>query len=241
MPDIKQNITHVKAQIAATAAQCARETDSITLLAVSKTQPAERIRVAYAAGQRAFGENYVQEAVEKQASLADLAIQWHYIGPVQSNKTRIIAESFDWVHSVDRLKIAQRLSEQRPKTLAPLNICLQINLDNEPSKSGMSLTALPELAEQILSLPQLYLRGLMAIPAPRGNEHEQQQVFEQLATALANLHQALPSTNLINRAPLDTLSMGMSNDMTAAIRAGSTIVRVGTAIFGARQIMTEHP
>ncbi|MBY6205973.1 MULTISPECIES: YggS family pyridoxal phosphate-dependent enzyme [Halomonas] len=207
-----------------------RGPDDALLLAVSKTKPASMIREAYEQGQRDFGENYLQEALEKQKALADCdAICWHFIGPLQSNKTRDVAEHFAWVHSVDRVKIARRLSEQRPAHLPPLNICLQVNVSNEPSKSGVGLEDLPELAAQVAALPGLQLRGLMTIPAPCDDTKAQRQPFRQLASALARLREQLP------QAPLDTLSMGMSADLEAAIAEGATMVRLGTAIFGSRQ------
>jgi hypothetical protein len=200
----------------------------VHLLAVSKTQPAEAVRAAFDAGQRAFGENYVQEALAKIAALADLRaqLQWHLIGPLQSNKTRVVAEAFDWVQSVDRLKIAQRLSEQRPPGLPPLNICLQVNISGEASKSGVLPAELPALAEAVAALPRLRLRGLMAIPEPE-EDFERQRAPHR---ALRELLEALNAQGLA----LDTLSMGMSADVEAAIAEGATLVRVGTALFGAR-------
>jgi pyridoxal phosphate enzyme (YggS family) len=193
------------------------------LLAVSKTKPAQALREAYAAGLRDFGENYLQEALGKQLELADLPLIWHFIGPIQSNKTRAIAEHFDWVHSVDRLKIAQRLSEQRPAELPPLNICIQVNVSGEASKSGCTPADLPALAEAISTLPRLKLRGLMAIPEPTEDRAEQDAAFAAVQRLQASL-------NL----PLDTLSMGMSHDLESAIAQGATWVRIGTALFGAR-------
>ncbi len=205
----------------------------VLLLAVSKTQPVEKIREAWQCGQRAFGENYVQEGVQKVHELADLAsIEWHFIGPIQSNKTRPVAENFAWVHSVDRLKIAQRLSEQRPAHLPKLNICLQVNIDNEPSKSGFAPEEVSDAVQQIMALPNLTLRGLMAIPAPHTTEDEQRVPFRALKNLLTDLQKQYPQQQL------DTLSMGMSDDMTAAIMEGSTLVRVGTAIFGHRNYTT---
>ena len=229
MSIIDQNLAFVLDRIER-ATVSAQRTEPPKLLAVSKVQTSASIRTAYRAGQTAFGENYLQEAIDKQDALADCAIEWHFIGPIQANKTRAIAERFSWVHSVSRVKIAQRLSKQRPQSLPPLNICLQVNLDNEKSKEGVTLAELPNLAETVSSLSpsQLNLRGLMAIPAPRSNVQEQQDSFQRLTDALSNLQQLLP------QAPLDTLSMGMSADLEAAIAAGATIVRVGTAIFGQR-------
>jgi pyridoxal phosphate enzyme (YggS family) len=202
-----------------------RQTNSVLLLAVSKTKPASIIASAYQAGQRHFGENYLQEALSKQRSLGAFDISWHFIGPIQSNKTRAIACHFNWVHSVDNLKIAQRLSKQRPSSLAPLNICLQVNISNEPSKSGVYLDSLAELCEQVANLPNIKLRGVMAIPAPSDS-------FEQQCKPYKILHQAV---NNLKRPELDTFSFGMSDDLNAAIAEGSTIVRIGTALFGARQ------
>ena len=201
-------------------------------MAVSKTKTAADIRAAFAAEQRHFGENYLQEALEKQQQLVGLNIVWHFIGPIQSNKTGALAEHFQWVHSVDRLKIARRLSEQRLKHLPALNICLQVNLDNEASKSGVTLAELPALADAVAKLPHLKLRGLMAIPAPRSDVNEQQQSLERLQQALKQLNQ--------QGYTLDTLSMGMSGDLEAAIAAGSTMVRIGTDIFGARTPRTSN-
>lgn len=209
--------------------EAGRPHDAATLLAVSKTRPAERLRQAYAAGQRAFGESYLQEARDKQAALADLDdIVWHFIGPLQSNKTRAVAEHFDWVHSVDRLKVARRLDEQRPASLAPLNVCLQVNVSGEDAKSGVSPDALVELARSVDQLANVRLRGVMAIPAPADTRAAQQRPFAELRSCLERLQKALPD------APLDTLSMGMSGDLEAAVQEGATQVRLGTAIFGQR-------
>lgn len=228
MPNIEDNLAQVRNRVQLAAEKARRPADAVRLLAVSKTKPAEALRHAHAAGQRSFGENYLQEALDKQQQLVDLDIEWHFIGPIQSNKTRPIARAFDWVHSVDRLKIARRLSEQREGQHPPLNICLQVNLDNEDSKAGVTLEELPELAQTVAALPNISLRGLMAIPAPR-------EEFAQQYTSLARLQQALQHLQqLPGLAHLDTLSMGMSRDLEAAICAGATIVRVGTDIFGAR-------
>ncbi|MFC0336740.1 hypothetical protein SAMN05421848_3168 [Kushneria avicenniae] len=206
-----------------------RPADSAAVLAVSKTKPAALLREAFEAGQRLFGENYLQEAMEKQRSLADLEeIEWHYIGALQSNKTRDVAEHFSWVHTVDREKIARRLSEARPDTLTPLNICLQVNISREPSKSGVTPEALPALAEQVLALPNLKLRGLMSIPAISDDPSRQRLPHAALRELFEDLVGRYPE------APLDTLSMGMSGDMEAAIDEGATLVRLGTAIFGSR-------
>jgi len=226
MPKIHDRLIEVQNRIAKALAAVGRDSQDAKLLAVSKTKPAQDLREAYVAGQRKFGENYLQEALDKQQQLQDLDIEWHFIGPIQSNKTRAIAENFDWVHSVDRLKVAQRLNDQRPAHLPPVNICLQINIDAEPSKSGISLAELPELLESLQALPHISVRGLMAIPAPRADTMAQQQALAPLASALQKLQRHYPS--------LDTLSMGMSNDLEAAIAAGSTMVRIGTDIFGAR-------
>lgn len=206
-----------------------RPLNDATLLAVSKTKPVSLIRQAYALGQRAFGENYLQEALDKQIELADLNdIVWHFIGPLQSNKTRAVAEHFDWIHSVDRLKIANRLSEQRPSHLAPLNICLQVNISREASKSGVIPEDVKALAYEAAQLPRLRLRGLMAIPAPADTLEAQRKPLAELRHLLTELQTTLP------QAPLDTLSMGMSDDLEAAVMEGATLVRLGTAIFGAR-------
>ncbi|GAA5315082.1 MAG: YggS family pyridoxal phosphate-dependent enzyme [Candidatus Pelagadaptatus aseana] len=220
---IPDNLVVVQDRIHKALQQAGRKPDSARLLAVSKTKPCEDIRAAYSAGQRCFGENYLQEALEKQQQLNDLDIEWHYIGPIQSNKTRAIAEHFDWVHSVDREKVARRLSEQRPADLPALNICLQINVDNEDTKAGITLAELPKLYHAIKALPNLHIRGLMAIPAPSQDVSQQRATFAKVQQALAQLD-----------SDMDTLSMGMSGDLESAIAAGSTIVRIGTDIFGAR-------
>ena len=204
-----------------------RPPGSVRLLAVGKTQPAAAIAALAAAGQRDFGENYFQEALDKMTELATLELEWHFIGPMQANKTRGIAEHFAWVHSVDRGKIARRLSDYRPAGMPPLQICLQVNISGETSKSGVSLEELPRLALEVMQLPRLQLRGLMAIPAPADGFSEQREPFARLREALAGLQSLGPG--------LDTLSMGMSDDLEAAIAEGSTIVRVGTGIFGPRK------
>ncbi|ACC71689.1 YggS family pyridoxal phosphate-dependent enzyme [Paraburkholderia phymatum] len=228
MPDLAHNLDAVHQRIALAARIAGRDPGSIALLAVSKTFPAEDVRAAHVAGQRAFGENYVQEALTKIGALSDLraSLAWHFIGPLQSNKTRPVAEHFDWVHSVDRLKIAQRLSEQRPDTAPALNVCLQVNISGEASKSGVTPEEALDVARQVAALPRLRLRGLMAIPEPAGDV-EQQRVPHR---ALRELFDRLRAQGL----DLDTLSMGMSGDLEAAVLEGATIVRVGTAIFGAR-------
>jgi len=223
MSTIADNILHVSSRIQAATKAAGRDENSIQLLAVSKTKPAQALREAYAAGLRDFGENYLQEALSKQLELADLPLIWHFIGPIQSNKTRSIAEHFAWVHSVDRLKIAQRLSEQRPVDLPPLNICIQVNVSGEASKSGCTPQDLPALARAISALPRLKLRGLMAIPEPTDDRVEQDAAFAAVQKLQASLD-----------LPLDTLSMGMSHDLESAIAQGATWVRIGTALFGAR-------
>jgi pyridoxal phosphate enzyme (YggS family) len=217
LKEIRQQIT-----LAENAAR--RKPGSVLLLAVSKTKPTTDIAAAYQAGQRHFGENYLQEALSKQQLLGTFDITWHFIGPIQSNKTKSIACNFSWVHSVDSLKIAQRLSQQRPKNLPPLNICLQVNISDETSKSGVNLDELPLLCDQIKDLPQLKLRGVMAIPAPEDNFERQCLPYRKLVQAVAKLDN--PS--------LDTFSFGMTGDLTAAITEGSTLVRIGTALFGER-------
>lgn len=223
MSTIAENISTLAERINNAAQAVQRDPASVGLLAVSKTKPAGELREAYAAGLRDFGENYLQEALGKQSELSDLPLIWHFIGPIQSNKTRAIAENFAWVHSVDRLKIAQRLSEQRPADLPPLNICIQVNVSGEASKSGCTPQDLPALAQAIRALPNLRLRGLMAIPEPTEDSDEQNAAFAAVRTLQDQL-------NL----PLDTLSMGMSHDLEAAIAQGATWVRIGTALFGAR-------
>ncbi len=229
MPNIENNITLVTARVNQAAIAAGRSPDEILLLAVSKTRSAEDIRSAINAGIREFGENYLQEAVEKIALLAAENVQWHFIGPIQSNKTRLVAENFSWAHSVDRLKIAQRLSEQRPSGLPPLNICLQVNIDNEASKSGFATEETEAAALAIAQLPGLKLRGLMAIPRAEPTYDQQIVAFRALADLRDRINQSLD-----NSEKLDTLSMGMSSDLEAAISQGSTIVRVGTDIFGKR-------
>ena len=231
---IRDNLQGVISRIAKAAAAAGRPPGSVRLLAVSKTHPPARIAEAYGAGQRAFGENYVQEALEKMQTLAALlgregagGLEWHLIGPLQSNKTRAAAERFDWVQSVDREKIARRLSEQRPAALAPLNVLIEVNLSGEPSKSGIAAEAAAGLAHTVAALPRLRLRGLMSIPAPSSDKAEQRAAFR----AVRELFERLRAEGL----ELDTLSMGMSDDMEAAIEEGATMVRIGTAIFGPRE------
>jgi hypothetical protein len=211
-------------------ARHSRQAGSVTLLAVSKTRSSEELRALAGLGITRFGENYLQEALEKMAALGDLPLEWHFIGPIQSNKTRALAEHFDWVHSVDRLKIAQRLSEQRPPQLPPLNICLQVNISAEQSKSGIRLDELPGLAREVAQLPRLRLRGLMAIPAPAEGMEAQRRPFRALRLAMEQLN--------ADGMALDTLSMGMSDDLEAAIAEGATLVRIGTALFGQRTAKT---
>ncbi|SEO92718.1 YggS family pyridoxal phosphate-dependent enzyme [Aquisalimonas asiatica] len=227
MTETAERLAAVQARIRAAEAQYRRAAGSVTLLAVSKTKPVEAIRDAMAAGQSAFGENYVQEARDKQDALgADTTAEWHFIGPLQSNKTKLVAPHFDWVHSVEREKIARRLSEQRPDGLPPLNVCLQVNVSGEDSKSGVAPDHVPALADAVAALPRLRLRGLMCIPAPAEGFDAQRAPFR----ALRELLESLQRSGL----ELDTLSMGMSGDLEAAVAEGSTMVRVGTDIFGPR-------
>ncbi|MCF7481493.1 YggS family pyridoxal phosphate-dependent enzyme [Vibrio sp. J1-1] len=230
MSSIQQNIEHITSQIRNDEQKCGRAPESVQLLAVSKTKPVEAILEAYQAGQTAFGENYVQEGVDKVQHFAqhypDNCIEWHFIGPIQSNKSRLVAEHFDWVHTIDRAKIAQRLNDQRPNELKPLQVLIQVNTSGEDSKSGVTGEEIFELAELISRLPNLTLRGLMSIPANVSDYDAQLHEFQKLAALKQTLQQQYPD--------IDTLSMGMSGDMTAAIEAGSTMVRIGTAIFGAR-------
>jgi pyridoxal phosphate enzyme (YggS family) len=223
---IAQNLSQVQAQIQAACQAAGREPGSVQLLAVSKTWGPESVRQAHAAGQLAFGENYIQEAVDKMAALRDLPLQWHCIGPIQSNKSRLVAEHFDWVHSIDRLKIAQRLSEQRPDHLPALQVCIQVNVDGGSTKSGVTPHELPALAQAVAALPRLQLRGLMTIPEPAETPELMRAVHRQAKALFDTLNQ--------QGLALDTLSMGMSADLDSAIAEGSTLVRVGTAIFGKR-------
>ena len=240
MTTIVSNLAHVHSRIAQACARAARDVASVQLLAVSKTFGADAVRQAAAAGQRAFGENYVQEALDKMAQLrassdgADLGgVQWHCIGPLQSNKTRAVAEHFDWVHSVDRLKIAQRLSEQRPAHLPPLQVCLQINVDGGANKAGAAPEDALALAQAVALLPRLQLRGLMSIPEP-AIEYEAQCAVHMRARAVFDQIKAAAASGAVGVERFDTLSLGMTADLDAAIAAGSTIVRVGTGIFGGR-------
>ncbi len=230
MSSISAKLQQVGGRIATACAAARRPVQSVTLLAVSKTQPATAVRDAFAAGQHAFGENYVQEALAKQAELIDLrpTIQWHLIGPLQANKTRVVAEAFDWVHTVDRLKVAERLSAQRPAWLAPLQLCLQVNISGEASKAGLAPTELAAVATSVAALPRVKLRGLMSIPEPSSDPAVQRRQHAAVAALQAGL-KALPGLE-----HLDTLSMGMSDDLEAAVAEGATVVRVGSAIFGPR-------
>lgn len=226
MTSIASKLQRVQERIRLACARAQRDPGEVTLLAVSKTFGADAVREAAAAGQRAFGENYVQEAADKRQQLAALGLEWHGIGPIQGNKTRLAAECLDWVHAVDRLRIAQRLSQQRPAHLAPLNVCIQVNLEASPSKSGVGADQALALACAVAALPRLKLRGLMHIPEPSDDVHSQRAAHQRAR----ELFDALRAQGL----PLDTLSMGMSADLEAAIAAGSTLVRVGSAIFGER-------
>ncbi len=224
MNNIKQRFDKINFQIRQAELTAGREPCSVALLAVSKTKPATDIATVYQMGQRHFGESYLQEALKKQQELAAFNITWHFIGPIQSNKTKLIAQSFSWVHSVDRVKIAKRLSEQRADYLPALNICLQVNISGEASKSGVSLDDLPQLINQLNDLPNIRLRGVMAIPEPETDFEKQRQPFHLLYQTIEKLN--LPE--------MDTFSFGMTADLNAAIAEGSTIVRIGTALFGAR-------
>jgi hypothetical protein len=235
MTMIADNLHQVQARMQAAVQAAARAPGAVALLAVSKTFPAQAVRDAHSAGQQAFGENYIQEAVEKITALADLRsqLQWHCIGPIQSNKTRLVAEHFDWVHTVDRLKIAQRLSEQRPANRAPLQVCIQVNVDGGPNKSGVAPAEALALAQAVAALPRLRVRGLMCIPEPAPDFVAACAVF---ARARGLFDQMIAAGM-----ELDTLSMGMSSDLEAAIASGSTMVRVGSAIFGARTTSSASP
>ena len=226
MTIIENNLRAVRDRIALACRAAGRDASAVTLLAVSKTFGVDAVLTAHAAGQTAFGENYIQEAVQKIAALRHLPLQWHCIGPIQSNKTRLVAEHFDWVHTVDRLKVAQRLSEQRPRALAPLQVCIQVNADGGASKSGVLPEEALALAQQVAALPGLRLRGVMSIPEPAPD-------FESACALFMPVRAVFDALNAQGLA-LDTLSMGMSADMEAAIQCGSTLVRVGSAIFGGR-------
>ncbi len=224
---VSANLAQVRKRIELACQAVGRTSGAVTLLAVSKTMPAQAVREAYAAGQLAFGENYIQEGVDKIAALADLPLEWHCIGPIQSNKTKLVAENFAWVHSIDRLKIAERLSAQRPAHLPPLQVCLQVNVDGGSNKSGVAPEELLALAQAVAKLPHLQLRGIMTIPEPAETEAQARAVHQQAKRLFDHLKTA--------GLTLDTLSMGMTADLEAAVAEGSTCVRVGTAIFGARQ------
>lgn len=240
---VTQCILEARARLEKALQTSKRNADSAQVLAVSKTKPATLVRAAWQSGQRAFGENYLQEALDKQQALSDLTdIEWHFIGPIQSNKTRAIAEHFTWVHTVEREKVARRLSEQRPGELAPLEVCLQVNISGEASKAGVAPQQLLALAETVIALPGLRLRGLMAIPAPcstAASETERRAPFRQLRELLEQLQTRFPAASY-PQARLDTLSMGMSADLEAAVAEGATLVRLGTAIFGARDYSHVH-
>ena len=226
MTAILSNLQATRTAISHAVEAAGRRVADVHLLAVSKTFPAEAVREAYRGGQLAFGENYLQEALEKIAALGDLPLEWHFIGPLQSNKTRAIAENFAWVHSVDRLKIAERLSAQRPVHMPPLNVCLQVNVSGEATKSGVAPAEVVQLAREVARLPHLRLRGLMSIPSPASGETQQRRPFAQMRELLGQIKE--------QGMAVDTLSMGMSQDFPAAIREGATIVRIGSAIFGHR-------
>ena len=228
--NIQQNVLRIQHRIEAACQQAGRASNTVRLLAVSKTKSVAEISTAFEAGQSAFGENYVQEGVDKiqYFQAQGLQLEWHFIGPLQSNKTRLVAEHFDWMQTLERVKIADRLNEQRPADKAPLNVLIQINISDEETKSGISPDEMLNLAKHIENLPHLRLRGLMAIPAPTENIAEQESAFKKMAALFEQLKQAFPTQ------PIDTLSMGMTDDMPSAIKCGSTMVRIGTAIFGAR-------
>ncbi|HEX6828730.1 MAG TPA: YggS family pyridoxal phosphate-dependent enzyme [Burkholderiales bacterium] len=227
MTAIVSRLQAIRHRVEACARAAQRRPEELRLVAVSKTFPPDAVRAAHAGGQSEFAENYLQEALDKMQALADLPLAWHFIGPIQSNKTRPIAEHFSWVHSVDRAKIADRLSEARPAQLAPLQVCIQVNVSGEPSKSGVAPREAPALARHVHALPRLRLRGLMAIPRPTPDVAEQRAQFRVLRELLGELNAA--------GMELDTLSMGMSDDLEAAIAEGATLLRVGTAIFGERK------
>ena len=233
MNTVQDNLLNIKNEIKKIAKECGRDPNTIQLIAVSKTKPVEQIMEAINAGQLAFGENYVQEGIEKiqyfEKNMPNNDLIWHFIGPLQSNKSKLVAEHFDWMHTIDRFKIAQRLSDQRPNHMAKLNVLIQVNISQEASKSGVKPEEVTELVKQIVVLPNLNLRGLMAIPEIENDYDKQLNVFTKMQQLLHSLQKDYPF--------MDTLSMGMSGDMPAAISAGSTMVRIGTAIFGARQYL----
>ncbi len=226
MKNIADNLAGLRHQVATLATDYQRDPDTINILAVSKRQPVAAIRAMRDAGQVDFGENYLQEALDKIATLGNEGLSWHFIGPLQSNKTRTVAEHFDWVHTLERAKTARRLNDQRPADRPPLNVCIQVNISDESSKSGISLAELPELAAAVAELPRLRLRGLMALPAPADDLAAQRRLFAALRSALEDLRR--------QGMELDTLSMGTSGDLEAAVAEGATIVRIGTALFGPR-------
>ena len=233
MNTVQDNLLNIKNEIKKIAKECGRDPNTIQLIAVSKTKPVEQIMEAINAGQLAFGENYVQEGIEKiqyfKKNMPNNDLIWHFIGPLQSNKSKLVAEHFDWMHTIDRFKIAQRLSDQRPNHMAKLNVLIQVNISQEASKSGVKPEEVTDLVKQIVALPNLNLRGLMAIPEIENDYDKQLNVFTKMQQLLYSLQKDYPF--------MDTLSMGMSGDMPAAISAGSTMVRIGTAIFGARQYL----
>lgn len=233
MNTVQDNLLNIKNEIEKIAKECGRDPNTIQLIAVSKTKPVEQIMEAINAGQLAFGENYVQEGIEKiqyfEKNMPNNDLIWHFIGPLQSNKSKLVAEHFDWMHTIDRFKIAQRLSDQRPNHMAKLNVLIQVNISQEASKSGVKPEEVTDLVKQIVALPNLNLRGLMAIPEIENDYDKQLKVFTKMQQLLHSLQKDYPF--------MDTLSMGMSGDMPAAINAGSTMVRIGTAIFGARQYL----
>jgi pyridoxal phosphate enzyme (YggS family) len=233
MTTIAHNLQRVRERIALACAGARRDVNEVTLLAVSKTFGPEAVREAFDSGQIAFGENYIQEATDKMVSLRALPLQWHCIGPIQSNKTRLVAANFHWAHTVDRLKTAQRLSEQRPAGMAPLQVCIQVNIDGGATKAGVAPPEVLPLAQQVARLPHLTLRGLMTIPEPAPDFASQKAVHLRAKALFDQLREA--------GLALDTLSMGMTADLEAAIAAGSTMVRVGTAIFGARPASISSP
>ncbi|XOZ32202.1 YggS family pyridoxal phosphate-dependent enzyme [Halomonadaceae bacterium KBTZ08] len=229
MTSIAENLDKAVSRLHTAANEAGRDKENVQLLAVSKTKPAAMIREAALAGQKAFGENYLQEALDKIDALSDLTdLEWHFVGPLQSNKTRPVAEHFHWVHSIDRAKVAHRLSEQRPEGMAPLNLCIQVNIDEEPSKAGVRPEEVPALAQTLAGLNGCRFRGLMAIPDPANPPAVQQERFRELAGLLAEVRRG------VDNGDLDTLSMGMSGDLEAAIAEGATMVRLGTALFGPR-------
>jgi PLP dependent protein len=234
MSNITKNLQEITNLLKESCIKCHRDEREVTVLAVSKGQPAQKLTMAWAAGVGCFGENYLQEALTKITDLSEIEPQWHFIGTIQANKTKLIAEHFSWVHTVDSLRVASRLSSHREGITSPLNLCIQVNIDGEAGKSGVARTEVSELANAVVRLPNLRLRGLMVLPRPRNNFVEQREPFRRTAQLLQKLKNS--SRDL---ASLDTLSMGMTNDMTAAIYEGATIVRIGTGIFGPRMLQEE--